>query len=100
MEIHPRQADDNAARRDLAELDRPSAAAGDRNLPPPPGQLYDLAGALGETKNVAAEHPKIIAEMKALLEKFVTDGRTTPGERQKNDVAFRRFEAKLRTPKS
>jgi hypothetical protein len=42
----PGQAGDKAARRDLAELDRPSAAAGDRNLPPPPGQLYDLAGEL------------------------------------------------------
>lgn len=48
--------------------------------------LYDLANDLGETKNLAAEMPEKVAEMKALLEKLITKGRSTPGAAQKNDV--------------
>ena len=44
--------------------------------------------------------PEKVAEMKALLEKLITDGRSTPGVRQKNDLAVRRFPAKPTTPKS
>ncbi|NBQ44341.1 MAG: hypothetical protein EBU23_18245, partial [Mycobacteriaceae bacterium] len=51
-----------------------------------PAQLYDLAADLGETKNLAAQEPARLAEMKALLEKLITEGRSTPGAAQKNDV--------------
>jgi hypothetical protein len=54
-------------------------------------QLYDLANDVGETKNLAAAMPEKVAEMKALLEKLIVDGRSTPGEPQKNDVAVVRF---------
>jgi len=54
-------------------------------------QLYDLASDLGETKNLAEEEPERVAEMKALLEKLIADGRSTPGPRQKNDVEVRRY---------
>jgi hypothetical protein len=35
-----------------------------------------------------------VAEMKALLEKLITDGRSTPGAQQKNDVEVKRYPAK------
>jgi hypothetical protein len=35
--------------------------------------------------------PEKVAEMKALLEKLITDGRSTPGQPQKNDVEVVRF---------
>jgi arylsulfatase A-like enzyme len=49
-------------------------------------ELYNLADDIAETKNLAAEKPELAAEMKALLAKLVTDGRSTPGAPQKNDV--------------
>lgn len=58
-----------------------------------PVQLYNLADDLGETKNLAAAQPQRVAEMKALLEKLITQGRSTPGPRQKNDVLVRRYPA-------
>ena len=62
--------------------------------PSQPVQLYDLADDLGETKNLAATMPEKVAEMKTLLEKLITHGRSTPGEPQKNDVEVKRFPAK------
>ena len=62
--------------------------------PSQPVQLYDLEDDLGETKNLAATMPEKVAEMKTLLEKLITDGRSTPGEPQKNDVEVKRFPAK------
>ena len=59
-----------------------------------PVQLYNLADDLGETKNLAAAMPEKVAEMKALLEKLITDGRSTPGAKQKNDVEVKRYPAK------
>jgi arylsulfatase A-like enzyme len=54
-------------------------------------QLYNLAADLGETKNVAAENPAVVAELKALLEKLIVNGRSNPGPVQKNDVRVRRY---------
>ncbi len=51
-----------------------------------PMQLYNLRDDLGETKNLAAAMPTKVANMQALLEKLITDGRSTPGEKQANDV--------------
>ena len=58
-----------------------------------PVQLYNLADDLGEAKNLAAAMPEKVAEMKALLEKLITDGRSTPGAVQKNDVDVNRYPA-------
>ena len=58
-----------------------------------PLQLYNLADDLQESKNLAADQPEKIREMKRLLEKLITDGRTTPGPRQSNDVPVRRHPA-------
>lgn len=51
-----------------------------------PGQLYNLDDDLGETKNLAAENPGKVAELTALLQKWIDDGRSTPGAKQTNDV--------------
>jgi arylsulfatase A-like enzyme len=56
---------------------------------PPDGtkpHLYDLDADPGETKDLAAGHPDEVKRLTALMEKLVADGRSTPGERQKNDV--------------
>ncbi len=58
-----------------------------------PVQLYKLADDLGESRNLAAEMPERVAEMAALLENLITDGRSTPGAKQKNDVRVVRYPA-------
>jgi arylsulfatase A-like enzyme len=58
-----------------------------------PVQLYDLANDIAETKNLAVAMPEKVTEMKALLEKLITDGRSTPGAKQPNDVEVKRYPA-------
>lgn len=71
---------------------------GSPGLPPTRVPLYNLAEDLGETRNLVAGKPELVAEMQALLAKLIRDGRSTPGERQKNDVEVRRHPLnKLRT---
>ena len=53
------------------------------------GQLYDLASDPGETNNLYAGEPARAAELTALMERLITEGRSTPGARQPNDVAVR-----------
>jgi len=55
--------------------------------------LYHLGDDLGEKNNLAAAKPEKVAEMQTLLEKLITEGRSTPGEPQKNDVEVIRFPA-------
>ncbi|MEO6755201.1 MAG: arylsulfatase [Chthoniobacteraceae bacterium] len=57
----------------------------------PPVQLYNLADDLSESKNLAAAMPEKVAEMKELLEKLITEGRSTSGAAQKNDVEVIRY---------
>ncbi|MFK7737824.1 MAG: sulfatase-like hydrolase/transferase [Pirellulaceae bacterium] len=56
-----------------------------------PIQLYNLETDLAESKNLAAEMPERVAEMKKLFEKLITQGRSTPGKRQHNDMRVVRF---------
>ncbi|NIA16101.1 MAG: sulfatase-like hydrolase/transferase [Nitrospiraceae bacterium] len=51
----------------------------------PPVQLYDLSVDIGETTNVQDKHPEVVARLTALLEKYVRDGRSTPGVHQQNE---------------
>jgi hypothetical protein len=44
----------------------------------PPDQLYHLGDDLGETKNLYAERPEIVARLTALLEQIRTNGRSRP----------------------
>lgn len=49
-------------------------------------QLFDLSKDIGEKTNVEAQHPEIVAKLTKMLEKQVAEGRSTPGEPQKNTV--------------
>lgn len=50
-------------------------------------QLFDLASDPQEKRNLQASHPQRIAEMTTLLERIVSEGRSTPGIRQSNTVS-------------
>lgn len=52
----------------------------------PAVQLYDLDKDIGEQTNLQDKHPDIVTRLTKLLEKYVTDGRSTPGEPQQNAV--------------
>lgn len=64
-------------------------------------QLYDLSKDLGETKNVAADHPELVTKLAKVMEKLVNDGRSTAGPVQQNDVAvnWQRFQKADPSPK-
>ena len=51
-----------------------------------PGQLFNLAEDIGETKDLADANPDKAAELAALLKTWVGNGRSTPGAKQTNDV--------------
>jgi len=53
----------------------------------PPVQLYNLEQDPGERRNVQADHPEIVARLTTLLERYVTEGRSTLGPATKNDRA-------------
>ncbi len=63
--------------------------------PPQPGsveesllprfQLYNLSSDIKEQFNVASDHPILVEELKATLQKIVLDGRSTPGHKQDNE---------------
>ena len=50
-------------------------------------QLFDLEKDLGERTNKQADEPQRVESLTKLLEKYVADGRSTPGQPQKNTVA-------------
>ena len=54
----------------------------------PPVQLYDMAKDVGERANESESHPEIVARLTNLLEKYVAEGRSTPGKPQTNDAAI------------
>lgn len=55
-----------------------------------PVQLYNLNDDLEESNNLAAKHPGRVTEMAELLEEIITQGRSSPGPKQKNNVEVRR----------
>ncbi|MDP6928782.1 MAG: arylsulfatase, partial [Planctomycetota bacterium] len=54
-----------------------------------PGQLYNLADDLAETNNLYGEQAATVNELTALMEQLVSNGRSTTGSAQKNDVQVR-----------
>ena len=50
----------------------------------PPVQLYDLAKDIGETNNLESQHPEVVTRLTALMEKYIKEGRSTPGVTQAN----------------
>ena len=59
-----------AARRKKAQPEKSAEAVADRDLPPVAGELYNLADDIGETNNVAAAQPALVAEMAAKIEQI------------------------------
>jgi arylsulfatase A-like enzyme len=53
----------------------------------PPVQLFNLKDDIGEKVNLQDKHPEIVERLTKLLERYVADGRSTPGPAQKNAVA-------------
>ena len=54
----------------------------------PEVQLYDLAADPAEANNLHAAHPTVVARLRALLDRYIAEGRSTPGPRQPNDAAI------------
>lgn len=54
----------------------------------PPIQLYNMKDDPSETTNIEAEHPEIVSRLRALMAKYVREGRSTPGAPQKNDGEY------------
>jgi len=52
-----------------------------------PGQLYDMSEDSGERTNRYSQHPEVVSRLTKLLEKYVIEGRSTPGPKESNDVA-------------
>ncbi len=53
----------------------------------PPVQLYDMAADAGEKVNLQDQYPEVVTRLTALLEKYVAEGRSTPGPPQANTGA-------------
>lgn len=51
----------------------------------PPVQLYDLTSDIRERTNVQDKHPEVVGQLTKLMEKYVADGRSTPGAPQSNE---------------
>jgi len=64
----------------------------------PKVQLYDMTQDISERKNLQAEQPDVVARLTKLLEKYVADGRSTPGSPQHNDVPVDIWKAKPAKP--
>lgn len=50
----------------------------------PAVQLFDLDNDIGEKTNLRDKHPDVVERLTKRLEKWVSDGRSTPGRPQKN----------------
>jgi arylsulfatase A-like enzyme len=61
-------------------------------------QLYDMTQDISERANQQAAQPEVVARLTKLLEKYVADGRSTPGAPQKNDVSIDIWKAKPAKP--
>jgi arylsulfatase A-like enzyme len=71
--------------RDSGGWSEPRPGAGRGSLSPQV-QLYDLDNDIGEAHNRANEKPDLVQRLTDLLEKTVTQGRSTPGSNQSNAV--------------
>lgn len=49
-------------------------------------QLYDMTSDVGEQHNMESKHPEIVKRLLPLLEKYIADGRSTPGSKEKNET--------------
>ena len=49
-------------------------------------QLYNLKTDVEETNNLIDQYPEITKRLTRQMEKIISDGRSTPGKKQHNDV--------------
>ena len=49
-------------------------------------QLYNLQDDLSETRDLTNTRPEVVARLTKLLQQYIANGRSTPGEAQKNAV--------------
>ncbi|MDP0490897.1 MAG: arylsulfatase [Verrucomicrobiota bacterium JB023] len=54
----------------------------------PKPELYNLDEDLAETNNLASEHPERVQALTESINKIITAGRSTPGQRQPNDTGY------------
>jgi arylsulfatase A-like enzyme len=47
----------------------------------PPGQLYNIVEDFGETNNLYEKRPEIVKRLSAVLDRYLEEGRSTPGKR-------------------
>jgi arylsulfatase A len=83
---------------DWVFIDAPSGEDNSRGEPPwfkdergyvaqnQPGELFHLREDLPQRRNRYAERPDLVRDLKGVLEKIKRDGRSTPGQPQRNDV--------------
>ncbi|SKB03098.1 Arylsulfatase A [Prosthecobacter debontii] len=56
----------------------------------PSVQLYDIESDPGEETNLVSQYPEKVTQLTRLLETYITQGRSTPGSPQANDVEVKR----------
>ena len=49
-------------------------------------QLFDMESDPAELKNQSGNHPEVVKSLTELAQKYIDDGRSTPGAKQVNDV--------------
>jgi arylsulfatase A-like enzyme len=52
-------------------------------------ELYNLKEDLSESQDMANEHPQVVEALAQLMQKYIANGRSTPGDIQKNAVEIR-----------
>ncbi len=80
--VDARSGDDNGAKGEPAWLRKERGYTSHDE----PGELFNVREDVSERRNQFAEHPEIVRELKALLEQYKANGRSTSGAKQPNDV--------------
>jgi arylsulfatase A len=65
-----------------------------------PAQLYDMTKDISERTNEYTDQAETVAQLTALLETYIADGRSTPGSSLKNDVPIDILKVKAPNPKN
>jgi arylsulfatase A-like enzyme len=65
-----------------------------------PGELFNVRDDLIQRKNLYADRPELVRQLKELLEKYKQNGRSTPGAPQANDVPIQATRGNNRSEKS
>lgn len=64
-----------------------------------PGELYDIKSDPGQRQNLYSAEPEKVRELAALVQKYVVEGRSTPGPKQVNDVEIKWDKRSVQRPK-